>query len=101
MRLHSGKRIHAYKWDELPIYDYVIEKVESFSGDQGQPIMHDRLPNFEWTPRVEITDTSRDEEEEIPPLISEDDRHPVDILDEEAEPEIGGDPVGTLDDDKV
>ena len=62
----------------------MIERVESLAEDQGQPIMHNRLPNFEWTPGVKITDTLEDKEEETPPLILEDDQDSVDILDDEA-----------------
>ena len=39
MSLYSGKRIHGYKWDELPVDDYVIERVESLAEQKKQPIM--------------------------------------------------------------
>ena len=28
MSLYSGKRMHVFKWDELPIDEHVIERVE-------------------------------------------------------------------------
>ena len=28
MRLYGGKRIHGYEWQELPIDEHVIERVE-------------------------------------------------------------------------
>ena len=31
MSLHSGKRIHGFQWDELPIDDHVIEIVEALA----------------------------------------------------------------------
>ena len=46
MSLHSGKHIHGYNWDELPIDDYVIERVESLAVEQEQPLMHEGVPSF-------------------------------------------------------
>ena len=56
MSLHSGKRIHGYNWDELPIDEYVIERVESLAEEQEQPLMRDGVPNFEWTPGHTVGD---------------------------------------------
>ena len=56
MSLHSGKRIHGYIWDELPIDEYVIERVEALAEEQGQPLMKDGVPDFEWTPGQAIED---------------------------------------------
>ena len=49
MSSYSEKRIHGYKWDELPIDEYVIERVETLAEGEKQPLMHNGLPNFEWT----------------------------------------------------
>ena len=56
MSLHSGKRIHGYKWEELPIDEHIIERVESLAEKEKQPIMHRGKPCFEWAPGVEIED---------------------------------------------
>ena len=56
MSLHSGKRIHGYNLDELPIDENVIERVESLAEEQGQPLMRDGVPNFEWTPGHSVED---------------------------------------------
>ena len=32
---HTGKYIHMYIWNELPINKYVIERVESLAEDEG------------------------------------------------------------------
>ena len=56
MSLHSGKHIHIYNWDELPIYDYVIERVESLAEEQEQAIMYDGVPSFEGEPGREVED---------------------------------------------
>ena len=56
MSLHSGKRIHSYQWGELPIGNYVIERVEELAEIEKQPLMHNGIPSFEWAPGMEITD---------------------------------------------
>jgi hypothetical protein len=63
MSLYSGKRIHGYKWKELPIDEYVIARVEELAKDQNQPLMHGGVPNFEWTPGDSISDVMEDEHE--------------------------------------
>ena len=47
MSLHSGKRIHGYEWEELPIDEHVIERVEALAEAEKQPIMHRGMPSFE------------------------------------------------------
>ena len=56
MSLHSGKRMHGYNWYEIPI-DENVERVESLDEEQGQPLMRDSAPSFEWTPERAIEDT--------------------------------------------
>ena len=63
MSLYSGKRIHGYRWKELPIDDYVISRVEELAEAEKQPLMHNGLPNFEWSPGTPITDDFETEEE--------------------------------------
>ena len=63
MSLYSGKKIHGYKWKELPIDDYVITRLEELAKAEKQPIMHYGLPNFEWNPEESITDVLKNEEE--------------------------------------
>jgi hypothetical protein len=31
MSLHSGKRIHGYEWEELPIDEHIIKRVEALA----------------------------------------------------------------------
>ena len=40
MSLHTGKQIHGYKWDELPIYEYIVAQVEVLAEEERQPIIH-------------------------------------------------------------
>ena len=34
MSLHTGRELHAYEWDELPINNDVIQRVEDLAKDQ-------------------------------------------------------------------
>ena len=63
MNLYSGKRIHGYKWRELPIDDYVISRAEELAEAEKQPIMHDGEPNFEWGPGETIEEIGEPIEE--------------------------------------
>ena len=71
MNLHTGKRIHAFAWKELPVPDWVIEKVEEMAEIEGQPKMTDRTPLFEWAPGVPVLD----EDENINVDEDEDELH--------------------------
>ena len=56
MSLHTGKKLHSYEWEELPIHDDVIVRVEELAREQDAPIMTDGYPMFEWMPGVSILD---------------------------------------------
>ena len=56
MSLFMGKRIHSYKWTELPITDEVITQVEALARTENQPTMATGLPIFEWAPGEPIDD---------------------------------------------
>ena len=47
MSLHSGKRICRYKWEELPINEHVIERVEALAEAEKQKGIHRGMPSFE------------------------------------------------------
>ena len=53
---YSGRRIHGYKWDEFPVDDYVIERVESLAEEEKQPLMYNGMPSFEWASGIDVTD---------------------------------------------
>ena len=65
MSLHVGQRIYSYSWEDLPIDEYVIEIVESLVETEEEPIMHNGITSFEWTPGIETTDIWEDEGEEV------------------------------------
>ena len=49
MSLYTGKRINSYVWDELPISDEVIERIEEIAETQKQQKVEDGIPTFEWS----------------------------------------------------
>ena len=66
MSLYTGKRINSYVWEELPISDEVIERVEEIAQQQKQPQLVNGIPIFEWNQNntVEvIEDTEEDDEQ--------------------------------------
>ena len=58
MSLYTGKRLHSYQWDELPIDDDVISRVEELAMKEDAPVMADGYPMFEWSPGVPIIDVT-------------------------------------------
>ena len=64
MSLSTGKRLHCYQWKELPVTDYVIDRVEDLAAQENQPIMTNGYPIFEWTPGVPILEEDETEGEE-------------------------------------
>ena len=63
MSLHSGKQINIYEWQELPIDDDVINRVEEIAEEQNAAMMTDGYPMFEWMPGVQIDDENDTENE--------------------------------------
>ena len=71
MSLFTGKKIHSYKWEELPITDEVIARVEELATIEKQPKMNNGLPIFEWEPGFPITDDhehDNNDEGEVPEI---------------------------------
>jgi len=57
MSLESGRRIHSFMWRELPIFDYVIGRVQELAESEDAPSLdEDRCPIFEWLPGTPIDD---------------------------------------------
>ena len=48
MSLYSGKRIHSYKWRELPIDEETITRVEDLAENEEAPEMKRGYPVFTW-----------------------------------------------------
>ena len=64
MSLYSGRRIHGYKWEALPIDEHVIARVEQLAKEEDQPIMNRGMPCFEWASGAEIGDDPDTEDEQ-------------------------------------
>jgi hypothetical protein len=56
MSIHTGKRIHSHKWQELPISNEIIDAVEALAKKEGAKLMPKGMPLFEWAPGIEIID---------------------------------------------
>ena len=48
--------MHSFNLAELPIDDYVIDRVEEMAISEKQPIMTNGCPISEWAPVVPIID---------------------------------------------
>ena len=46
MSIHTGNRINAFQWDELPIDYHVIEKVEALAKEQKKTLMNRGKPHI-------------------------------------------------------
>ena len=78
LTLDRGKKIHAKKWDQLPINDEIIDQVNSFAEKQRQPSMPRRMPIFEWAPGL-IIDVPDDNDIIIDDQV-DDSANPVPII---------------------
>ena len=69
MSLYSGKRLHSYIGEELPIDEDKIDRVEKLARKGKQPVLDNNQPLFEWLTGKEIEDYQHDpiiQEEEEP-----------------------------------
>ena len=87
MSLYSGKRIHGYKWDVLPIDEHIVESVEQLAEDEKQPSMNRGMSCFDWTPGAQIEDKANAEDErgltianEYPEIEEEQEQQLADML---------------------
>lgn len=77
MSLYSGKQIHSYNWQEIPIDDDVTERIRELAEKEGAPVMETALPTFTWRQRNIVglyvdKDVAPSEEEESNSVMSED-----------------------------
>ena len=56
MSLYSGKRLHSYKWEELPIDADIIDRVHELGLQENQPPSINSELLFEWSIGVPIDD---------------------------------------------
>ena len=65
MSLYTGKRLHSYIWEEIPIDQDTIDRVDQLEREEKQPVLDNNQPLFEWLPGKEIEDHQHD------PIIQE------------------------------
>ena len=65
MSLYTGKQLHSYIWEELPISEEVIERVELMAQEEEQPLHDNSHPLFEWFPGFEVEEPDEIQEENI------------------------------------
>ena len=51
MSLYSGKKLHSYKWEETPIDEEIINRVEELAEEENAPKMKRGYPVFTWKQR--------------------------------------------------
>jgi hypothetical protein len=61
MSLETGKRIHGYIWEELPIDKQIIDRVESIAKKEKQPELLDGCLLFEWAPGITIDESDEEQ----------------------------------------
>jgi hypothetical protein len=61
MSLYTGKRLHSYHWQPLPIDDDVIARVHEFAVTEQQPPLFDGMPVFEWNVGFPIDNANDDD----------------------------------------
>ena len=84
MSLDTGRVIHSYDWRELPINDFVINRVHDLALQEGQPLLVDGFPIFEYAPGVpmDIAPVELLNNDDPPPPLNEDDGNTIDISDD-------------------
>jgi hypothetical protein len=64
MSLLTGRRLHCYQWTELPVPDYVIDRIEEMPVRKNQPVMANGHPILEWRHGVPVLDKDQVEGED-------------------------------------
>ncbi len=61
MSLRTGRKLHRHIWTDLLITDEVIQRVSGLGESDGQPLMEEGGPIFEWSPGHTIMEDPNDE----------------------------------------
>lgn len=73
MSLDTGRRLHCYQWDQLPIPREVIARVEAIAIEQGHPLISQNF-KYQWSPdgdEIMGEGENDDGDDNIPDLIME------------------------------
>ena len=68
MSLYSGKRIHSYIWEYLPINDGMIQRAEQLAELENKSVLVDVNPLFKWTSGFDIEEEHVGEVEDVVPV---------------------------------
>ena len=83
MSLRTGRRIKCHRWEELPITDEVIKRVEDMAQEEGQMKLIDRCPLFEWEDGMEVEDDAE--------MLSNNEVHIDEYMEQDLEQEASDD----------
>ena len=61
----SSKRTHNHVWEELPIFEEVLDREEELTTRQKQPNLVDIVPIFEWDYTQHANDAQGEEENHL------------------------------------
>ena len=65
MSLYTGREIHGYVWNELPISDEVTDRVDELARKSKKACkLINRTPLFKWSPGVPIVDRPLETDEQ-------------------------------------
>ena len=81
MSLYTGKRLHSYIWEEIPIYQDTIDRVDQLAQEETQPVLDNIQPLFEWISGKEIEDYQHD------PIIQQEEEPQENEIDQQPERE--------------
>ena len=63
MSLNTGKILHNKYWDQIPIDDFIIDKVKELATNEELSAIQNKYPLFEWGVGIEIEDINNDRTE--------------------------------------
>ena len=97
MSLRSGKRIKCHRWEELPITQEIIDRVEDLAREENQIKLVNGIPLFEWEDGKEV-EGIYENDNELPTIgdcINDDgendsDYEPSDVDGDDVEEQIQG-----------
>ena len=79
MSLYTGKWIHRYIWEEIPIDQDTIDRVDQLEREEKKPVLDNNQPLFEWLPGKEIEDYQHD------PIIQKEEEPQQNEIDQQPE----------------
>ena len=63
--LNTGKILHSKHWNQIPIDEFVIDKVKELATNEEQPVIQNKYPLFEWGVGIQIDDINIENNSDI------------------------------------